>query len=251
MKPILIFAFSLLIVGCKKETKTNSPIAEDILSNVYKVSGSEKVSNAIIAFQFREINYKAKRNKGQFELERYFVDSTESNVYKIRDVLTNKGFQRFSNEKELELSRTDKSRFSASVNSVHYFSVLPYGLKDKAVFKTIKDSMNIRGKSYHTIEITFDRDGGGEDYDDVFLYWINKETYKVDYLAYSYSEPKGRGLRFREAYNERYIEAIRFVDYNNYKPKNESVELLELPELFKNEQLELLSKIELENVTVN
>ena len=37
--------------------------------------------------------------------------------------------------------------------------------------------------------------------------------------TYSYIESDGIGLRFREAFNERYINGIRFVDYNNYKPK--------------------------------
>ena len=52
------------------------------------------------------------------------------------------------------------------------------------------------------------------------------------------------GLRFREAFNERYVNGLRFVDYNNYKPKSLDIPLTQLDELFQNEQLTLLSKIE-------
>jgi len=42
-----------------------------------------------------------------------------------------------------------------------------------------------------------------------------------------------------------------FVDYENYKPIDKGVELLELDKLFEQNKLELLSKIELKNVEVN
>ena len=83
------------------------------------------------------------------------------------------------------------------------------------------------------------------------MYWVNTVTSKVDYLAYSYNEDDGKGLRFREAYNERYVKGIRFVDYNNYKPKDNTSKLEELDKQFIDNKLELLSKIELKEVTVN
>jgi hypothetical protein len=41
------------------------------------------------------------------------------------------------------------------------------------------------------------------------------------------------------------------VDYNNFKPKENTVLLEKLDELFEQGELQLLSKIELENVSVN
>ena len=58
-------------------------------------------------------------------------------------------------------------------------------------------------------------------------------------------------MRFREAYNERYVNSLRFVDYNNYKAEGTKIKLTELGKAFENNQLKLLSKIELENVKVN
>ena len=58
-------------------------------------------------------------------------------------------------------------------------------------------------------------------------------------------------MRFREVYNERYKNGLRFVDYNNYKAESDALELSELGRAFENNQLELISKIQLKNVTVN
>jgi hypothetical protein len=140
--------------------------------------------------------------------------------------------------------------YRASVNSVHYFSVLPFGLNDKAVNKTLMGDDTIKTKDYFKVKVTFNPEGGGEDYEDVFIYWINKTNFKVDYLAYSYNEIDGKGLRFRQAYNERFVNGIRIVDYNNYKTENTSIPLEDLGTAFDTDKLVLLSKIELENVEV-
>jgi hypothetical protein len=48
----------------------------------------------------------------------------------------------------------------------------------------------------------FGQDGGGKDFDDEFHYWINKQTHKIDYLAYNYQNDDG-GVRFRICFNTR------------------------------------------------
>ena len=58
-------------------------------------------------------------------------------------------------------------------------------------------------------------------------------------------------MRFREAYNERFIEGIRFVDYNNYKSSDGLMALIDLGKIFEKNKLNLLSKIELKNIVVN
>jgi hypothetical protein len=58
-------------------------------------------------------------------------------------------------------------------------------------------------------------------------------------------------MRFREAYNERYITGLRFVDYNNYKTENTTIPLENLAKAFEADELKLLSKIELENIKVD
>jgi hypothetical protein len=140
-------------------------------------------------------------------------------------------------------------KYSNSINSVHYFAYLPFGLNDAAVNKRLLGEIEINGNMYYKLEVTFDQEGGGKDYEDVYIYWINKKTLKPDYLAYEF-HVDGGGVRFREAYNERYINGIRFVDYRNYEPLDQ-VSVRETDSLFTAGKLLLLSHIELGDIEVN
>ncbi|OUS00734.1 deoxyribose-phosphate aldolase [Flavobacteriales bacterium 33_180_T64] len=252
MKYSLVIILSLLFLNCKQE-KTEPLSAQTIIDNSIEISGGELIASSTIDFDFRDKHYKAFRNNGAFILDREFIDMTSKyfdTITNVKDVINNNGFQRFVNDFPITVEDSMVPRYSASVNSVHYFSVLPFGLNDLAVNKELLDDVSIKGQNYYTIIVTFNQDGGGEDFEDEFMYWINYETHTLDYLAYSYNESDGKGIRFREAYNVRHIEGVRFVDYNNYKPENTAVKLTDLPQLFENGTLKLLSKIELENITV-
>ena len=236
-----IFCFT----SCRQKESQKTD-AEFIVNESIKESGGHKIDSSTITFSFRDKQYKAIRNKGSFQLERYFKDSFKE----FKDVLSNSGLKRFVNDELIALPDSTASKYSNSVNSVHYFSVLPYGLNDEAVNKTYLGLISLKGKEYHKIKVTFEENGGGDDYDDEFVYWIDAKSYKVDYLAYSY-HVNGGGMRFREAYNERIINEIRFVDYNNYKPKSKDDSLFELDKLYEKDNLKLLSKIELKNIKVD
>jgi Family of unknown function (DUF6503) len=243
MKKLLAaFLLIAILVSCKQETQ---PDAQEIINKAITVSGGNIIKTATISFDFRDKHYKAIRNNGIYQYERHFNDS----IKKIKDVLSNNGFQRFVNNELIEVADSMIPRYSNSVNSVHYFSVLPYGLNDEAVNKTYLKEVTIKEKKYHKIKVTFSQNGGGEDFEDVFLYWINTENSKTEYIAYSYLTDGG-GMRFREAYNERFVNGIRFVDYNNYKPESKDADLIDLDRLFEKEELKLLSKIENKNIEV-
>lgn len=242
---LLILLLGFLIVSCENKSDQSLLNAKEIIGKSIEVSGGTMIANSEISFKFRDLFYKAKRQNGLFEFSRRSIKDDSV----IVDVLTNSKFERFVNDSLVDLSDKDIKKFTSSVNSVHYFSVLPFGLTDKAVNHKYVDSTEIKGEKYHVIEITFNQEGGGEDFNDVFLYWINKNNFKVEYLAYLYFT-EGGGLRFREAYNERYVNGVRFVDYNNYKPDTKLVKLTELEALFTSGNLELLSTIELEDIEV-
>jgi hypothetical protein len=247
MKQFVLIFVLLLFLNCKQD-KHQALTANEIIDKSIMVSGGEKFDNSIIEFDFREKHFMATRNAGQFE----FISTYKKEPrLKITDYLTNNGFERLVNNKKIILPDSMALRYGSSLNSVHYFSVLPYGLNDEAVNKELLGETSINGANYFKIKVTFNQDGGGEDFEDVFVYWINKETFKVDYLAYSYEEDGTLGFRFREAYNERYVNDLRFVDYDNYKPKKIAVTVYELDNLFENGELELLSKIELKNIIVD
>ena len=106
--------------------------------------------------------------------------------------------------------------------------------------------------NFNEIKVFFNQDGGGDDFEDVFAYWINTENYKVDYLAYSYQDPgEDLDFRFRVAQNERFVNSIRFVDYQNYKSEVSGTTLFDLDSLYDAGQLKLLSTIENENISVD
>ncbi|WP_223266394.1 DUF6503 family protein [Gelidibacter gilvus] len=250
LRNVLILVVLLSFFNCKEKesqiSKTES--AEDIIKESIEVAGGDLFDRSDINFDFRDMHYRAIRNHGRFQLERHFKDS----LSEIKDVLSNSGFERLRDEEKVHLSDSLTSLYSNSVNSVHYFSVLPYGLDGKAVHKIYLGSKEIKGKDYHKIKITFSEDGGGEDFEDEFIYWIAKDSFSVDYLAYSFKElDGGMGFRFREAYNIRMSSGLRFADYNNYKPTTSDVNLENLDDLFIADKLQLLSKIELKNFEVN
>lgn len=240
----LLLLFVVVFVSCNSaDTKKT---AQEIIDASILASGLDKVSNSDIEFEFRKRKYVASRNNGTFALERFI--KRDSMV--MHDVLSNNDFERFINDEKIHVPDSMKTRYSGSVNSVHYFSVLPYGLNDAAVKKKKLEDVSIKGNQYFKIQISFSEDGGGEDFEDVFIYWVNKNTHFVDYLAYSF-HVNGGGMRFREAYNPRVVNGIRFVDYNNYKATNASTKLVDLDKAFENNGLEKLSEINLENVKVD
>jgi len=220
--------------------------ANQIVSKAIEVSGGEKYDSAKISFTFRDKQYKSTRKNGQFQLERFQEDTLGN---KITDIVTNSGFTRSRNNKELSLADSKASAYSNSVNSVHYFVQLPYGLSGDAVNKTLLGKDSIKGQEYYEIKVTFNQDGGGTDYEDEYLYWINTNTFTVDYLAYSYHVNKG-GIRFRAAFNPRVVNGLRFVDYKNYAEDDLSTPLENLDELYEAGELELFSEIITEDVEV-
>ncbi len=247
MKYIYLLLIALLFLTCKNETETKVFSAATIVNKSIEISGGASFESSMIKFIFRDRSYVAKRQNGQTSMVRMFIDKNDT----ITDFLSNSEYKRLVGQDYVKVADSMVKKYTASVNSVHYFSVLPYGLNDKAVNKTLLEEEKIKSKGYYKIKVTFNEEGGGEDYEDMFVYWIDKQSFKICYIAYSYNEDDGIGMRFRAAYNERYVNGIRFVDYNNYKAEDGSIQLLDLGKAFENNELELLSKIELENVNVD
>jgi len=242
----IIFAFLILVaVSCKDETK-KTLTAQEIIDKSIEVSGGfDRYEQSTIAFNFRGRDYISEMKGKQKILKRIQKNDTID----LRDVLAPSGFQRFDNDSLISLSDSLITVHGNAVNSVHYFSKLPYGLNDSATNKELLGETSVKEKDYYKVKVTFSEEGGGDDFDDTYVYFINKSTFKVDYLAYDF-QVNGGGMRFREAFNERYVNGIRFVDYNNMKPIDKNVSVLQVDSLFNNNRLELLSKIELTELKV-
>jgi hypothetical protein len=245
MKPYQLIIILLLLIACKQEKKL--PTGQEVIDKAIENAGGSSYGNATINFTFRGTKYSSKRSNGHYELSRSFTDS----LGKIRDVLSNAGFKRFANGTKVELTDSTATKYANSVNSVHYFVQLPYGLNAPAVTKKLVGEAEIDGAEYYEVKVTFAKEGGGTDHDDVYMYWINKKNHTADYFAYKFYTGKG-GIRFRKAYNPRTIGGLRFVDYKNYKLELwKSVNLKTLDSLYKAGKLELLSEIKTENISVS
>lgn len=238
------FLLSIFILfSCSSSNKKLT--AQQIIDKTILASGADLVENSVISFDFRDKNYKATRNNGKFSLTRTRIIDSVS----IKDVISNNGFQRFINNKNIEVLDSMAVKYANSVNSVHYFSVLPFGLNDRAVNKKLLPEVSINGKEYYKIEISFSQDGGGEDFEDVFIYWIDKNSFLIDYLAYKF-HVNGGGVRFRELKEQCFKNGIRFVDYNNYKPDNKEIKITDLDIEYEKNQLNKVSEIILANIEV-
>ena len=204
-------SFILFIaLGCDKE-----PTVNEIIDNSISAYGGQKVFNSAVDFDFRERHYMAKYHNYKFQLKRTFSDSTGRYV----DELNNDGFTRTRKDLLVVLDEEWTGKYSRSVNSVIYFFRIPFVLKDGAVNPELLDAATIKGQGYYKLRVSFSEEGGGDDFDDSFIYWINKDNFLIDYFAYSYSTDGG-GKRFREAINPRTVNGLYAVDYINYEPRD-------------------------------
>jgi len=162
---------------------------------------------------------------------------------------SNDPLKRYLDDVSTQLSDSIQRVYSNSLNAVMYFFQLPKPLQDAAVIKEINGSIIVNDKSYWSIKVTFQKDGGGEDFQDEYRYWINQETYEVDFLAYNY-QTDGGGTRFRKAINRREIDGFLFQDYENYKPSKKFEPLDSLPVLFEQGYLKQVSLIRNKNIRV-
>ena len=242
----VLFCLSLWMSCKKQQEKTVAFSAQQIVDKAIEKSGGNFIDGKEICFDFRGNEYISARKDWNYSLQRVVVDSFGATVH---DILSNRGFTRYENDEAVILPDSLVSKYANSVNSVHYFAYLPYGLNDKAVQKELLNQTDINGTQYFVVKVTFSEVDGGDDFEDVFLYWIHSREFTVDYLAYEF-HTNGGGLRFREAYNPRMVNGVRFVDYRNYKPLNKKATLYDLESLFKANKLDMVSNIELENIYV-
>lgn len=212
--------------------------AEDIIKHAIKAHGGELYDTANYEFVFRDKMYMFNNKNGYT----YRVNFKDSLGNRIEDNIVNGSFGRKVNDEPVHLSEKDSTVYSNALNSVIYFATLPHKLNDKAVHKESVGETVIKREDYDVVRVTFGKDGGGTDYDDIFMYWVNKKSHYINYLAYSYSVNDG-GVRFRSAYNPRTIDGIRFQDYINWEAPV-GTPLKDLPALFEKDKLKELSRIE-------
>lgn len=238
----IVFPIFLFFLSCQSPKSEN---AQEIIQKALHQSGFDK-SSFSVDFDFRDYHYTLIRKPSFYSFSR----STIQKDVEVKDVMTSsKPLQRFIDGKMILLSDSLQRVYSNSLNSVMYFFQLPKPLQDTAAINELVGADVIHGETYWTLKVTFKEEGGGEDFQDEYRYWINQKNYEIDYLAYNYLTDGG-GTRFRRAVNKRKIEGIFFQDYVNYKPFQKFEQLDSLPSLFEQEELQQVSLIENKNIRV-
>lgn len=241
------FVFACCLPVCLLLSCTEAPRQYDAQVLVDEaIAKHGDLKNKEVSFVFRDRKYSVTRSASEYTYVRSWEDDSLGSVM---DILVNSSeFIRMVNRELVHVDTAWVRKYSESVNSVLYFFQLPYVLNDASAKKKYVGEFSIKGEPYLAVQVTFSEEGGGSDYQDVFLYWIHAQHKTLDFLAYQYFT-EGGGVRFREAINRREIKGLLIQDYVNHKaPVGTPLE--KLPELFESGQLENLSLIINEDVRV-
>ena len=238
-KVLSILSLTIYFSSCK-------PTAESIIQDAIKTHGGDKYEHFEIALDFRDKHYVLKNQNGKYE---YLREQIDSSGHKIIDIITNDTFERKIENEVVTVPDSMASKFRNSINSVAYFFLLPKPLSDPAVNAELLGTIKLKGKEFFKIKVNFDKEGGGKDHEDTFIYWINKETKTLDYFAYQYATDGG-GMRFREAISPKTQSGIKYCDYKNYGFDDLKNKLEDLDTLFEKNQIPLKSEIINLNVSI-
>jgi len=254
MRLTLALGTAALLVGLTARCTTPpepAPSARAVVDSAIAAHGGAVLDHAVVSFDFRGTDFRLRQDGGQFRFQRSYTDSLGR---RVREVLSNDSLYRVVDGTRVDLADAQRRTVETAVNSVAYFALLPGPLDDPAVQATYAGRDTIRGAPYHRIEVTFQQEGGGRDWQDRFLYWFHADTYAMDFLAYAYglgAPGEDAGTRFREAYNVRRLQGVRVDDYRNFTRDGLAPDAMRrYPQLWAADALTLVSRIELDSVRV-
>ncbi len=239
--------FGLLLGAC--QSPNSSPSAAAVIDSARAAHGASVLNRAVVTFDFRGDAYRTRQDGGVFHYRRAYTDSLGRAV---TEGLTNDGPYRVVEGDTVSLTPSERASVETTVNSVAYFALLPAPLGDQAVQPSYSGRDTIDGVPYHRVRVTFRQEGGGADWEDVFVYWFRAGTYDMDYLAYAFGQGPNEeaGTRFREAYNVRRRGGVRVADYHNYTADTLTAgQMAQYPDLLKKD-VERVSEIEVDSVQV-
>jgi hypothetical protein len=203
---ILLLLWGLL--GCKSSSLKDAK-SEEIIETAIKAHGGKQYENLKLSFDFRKFKVKIQQTPHNFI---YLRSTTDTLGHRIIDSLNQGNFFRSIDGKIQELSPKDHDKYKEAVNSIAYFMLLPYKLRDPAVIAKYMGQKTIEGKLYDKVKVSFRKEGGGKDYTDSYCYWFDNQTHLIQFLSYTNGGP-----RFRKVKNRTQVKGMVFQDYDNYE----------------------------------
>jgi hypothetical protein len=239
---LLVPFLSALLPGCGPPDPAARAVADAIERH-----GGEIFQTMDVTFSFRDARFRVIQDGSLFRYERRLPGPAGEEVL---ETLSNDGIERVVDGSPVALDQADRRRIATAVNSVVYFGFLPFRLQDPAVVLRDLGEVSVHDRPYRKVEVTFQEEGGGVDWEDRFVYWFHRDDRTLDYLAYRYFRDGG-GTRFRRAVNRREVGGLLLQDYENYAGIREVEDIADYDGLLERGQLRLVSVVELEDVVVN
>lgn len=240
---LLFVIINFITVSSCNLAKKDLSTADGIIQECIRAHGGKSYDKMDISYDFRQFRIRLKQDHGQYHFERAYKDSLGNNWV---EMLTNENFVIKKNDRIYIPADSARQQKQEGLNAVTYFALLPYKLADPAVVATHAGSIDIEGKSYEKILVSFREEKGGKDHHDQFCFWIDRETHQLKYLAYSNGGP-----RFRKAINSNQCGGIIIQDYENYSMTDTSIATENFDTAFIQGKFKLLSLIEQSNFNHN
>jgi len=199
--------------GSEAASVEDAPDAEAQIVAAVRAAGLEAPERLELRFVFRGTPYRLWLDGPRYVYQREVADPRSGQVR--TDRLEGATFTSRVGAAALPLPAGQADALRRSLNSVAYFALLPRPLQDEAVIARSLGRSTLGGREWNTLEVRFREEGGGDDHDDVFRYWIDPQTHRLGYLAYTFATGDG-GVRVRQAVGAHEVDGVVLLDWVNY-----------------------------------
>lgn len=217
--PVCVLLLAVAGCGGAPTGPTGDAEAVALVRAARAAHGSKRLDGRTVHFTFRGTLFTAWRDGARFRYTRTVADDAGRTVVETVD---NDGVTRTIDGEDAPFaSDAERRAAETAVNSVVYFALLPSALADPSVRVRSLGRDTVAGRPLDAVEVTFAQDGGGRDWEDRYVYWLDPERHTVDVLAYTYRETPGdtaraaTGHRFRRVIGVQTVGGVRFQDYEN------------------------------------
>ena len=173
MKNVLLLLATVVAVSCKTETKSAIK-KENFPTEIAKIM--QKHGGIELWRKQKTLSF----NKGE---EVHSVD-----LHSRKTVINSPNYSLGFNGKEIWLheikEKSFKSRKDFYYNLYFYFYAMPFVLADDGIIYEKTDDLFFEGKNFPGIKISYKANVGSSP-DDNYIIYYNKETYQMEWLAYT------------------------------------------------------------------
>ncbi|CAN5476623.1 hypothetical protein BH23BAC4_BH23BAC4_09280 [soil metagenome] len=246
--PLRLSLFFLSITLAVSACDRSEQRAQQVVDRAINVHGGDAFERSTVSFVFRGDMFEIRNSPAG---DWHVIQTTVDSLGTLRYVLHAQGVRAERDGEQVTLSAEESHALETTLNSVSYFALLPYRLNDPAAQKRHVRVDTIRAIEYDLVEVTFDQEGGGRDWEDRFLYWFARDFGTLDFMAYEFQTGDG-GTRFRAATNPRRVGPLLITDHVNYTADREGqrARLEEYAHLYEHGAVEYVSNVNLAEVQV-